>query len=233
MLGTGTAWVLLAATQRLVEPVIDDAFGCTHIVEGLYGHMLSLRNGGSAFAWVADLLGVDWRDSEQVDRLLSSVPAGSDGVGSWPFLAPGTGHGLRPNTGGRFMGLRLSHGRAHLLRAVVEGLTLELARYLGFLTGAALPANRIVMSGGAAGSRVTPQIVADVTGLPVATATEPDTSALGAAVIARGLAEGAADLAALCEAMRAPVQGLEPGPDSGCYARLLEDYVASLPLAGS
>ncbi len=233
MLGTGTAWVLLAATARLVEPVIDDAFVCTHVVDGLYGHMLSLRNGGSAFAWMADLLGLDWQDSEEADRLLVSAPAGSDGVRFWPFLAPGAGAGLKPGTAGRLAGLRLSHGRAHLLRAAVEGLAFELARYVRLLTGAGLPADRIVMCGGAAVSRVTPQIVADVTGLPVAASTEPDTSALGAAVIARGLAEEEADLAVLCEAMRPPVRNLEPDVDSDRYARLVEEYVDSLPIASA
>jgi xylulokinase len=49
MVGTGTAWVLLAVNDRLAAPVIDEAFVCNHVVEGLSGQILSLVNGGSAF----------------------------------------------------------------------------------------------------------------------------------------------------------------------------------------
>lgn len=232
MFGAGTAWVLLAATSRLTEPVIGAAFVCTHLAEGLYSQMLSLVTGGSAFAWAADLVGWDWQDHDETDRLLQSVAAGSDGLRFWPFLVPGAGAGLKSGTSGRLTGLRLSHAAAHVVRATVEGLALELARCLRFLTDAGMEVKRLVMCGGGADSRVTPQIIADVTGLPIACTTETDMSALGAAIVARGLLEQSADLAALSEVMTPPVREFNPGSDSPLYQQLLEKYVASLPLAG-
>ena len=51
MFGAGTAWVLLAVTNQLLPPVTDDALVSHHVVDRLWGQIVSMRNGGSAFAW--------------------------------------------------------------------------------------------------------------------------------------------------------------------------------------
>jgi xylulokinase len=166
--------------------------------------------------------------AEELDGAMMGVPPGCDGLRCRPQLAS-PGAGLPPDTRGRLAGLRLSHGRAHLLRAVLEGLSLELARYLGFLTDAGIAVDRLVMCGGAAASRLAPQIVADATGLPVSCVTERAVSAHGAAVVARALAEGSRDLAGLSTQMAPPVRSVEPGAAAPLYRQLLNEYVASLP----
>ena len=229
MLGAGTAWVLLAATPTLADPVTDDALVCPHVVDGLYGQMLAMANGGSAVTWVCELLGLD--TGVDIDARIAAVPAGSDGVRFWALLASVGGAGLVPGTPGRITGLQLFHKGDHILRAVVEGLALELARYLRRMADAGIEPRRLVLGGGAADSRVTPQIVADATGLPVACALETATSALGAAVLGRALAEPHADLGALSEAMCPEVRVFAPGPDAGRYRRLLDAYLDAVPQA--
>jgi sugar (pentulose or hexulose) kinase len=230
MFGAGTAWVLLAATDRLAAPVVPEAFVCTHVVEGLYGQMLSMVNGGSSFAWATKMLGLDGKSAGEVDALLERAPAGAEGIRFWPLLAPGGGAGLGPGTAGRLSGLRLSHGPPHILRAVVEGLALELVRYLRWLSDAGVRVERLVMCGGATASRMTPQIVADAARVPVACCKEADTSALGAAILARALVERGRGLAALSRETAPAVRTCEPGPNSPLYRDMLEEYVASLPL---
>jgi xylulokinase len=220
MFGAGTAWVLLAVTTDPAQPVTPAGFVCRHPVPGLFGQMLSLVNGGSAVGWAVRLMGLEHAGGIDLDPLMSSVPPGADGLRFVPLLAPGSRLGP-----GRVTGLTLSHGREHLLRAVVEGLACELARHLHHLTDSGIPAGRLVMTGGASASRVTPQIVSDVTALPVACTAEPDMSALGAAVLARAMTEPGQSLAALSEAMAPPVRTFEPSADAVTYARLLEEYV--------
>lgn len=213
--GAGTAWVLLANGARLSRPICPDAFVCPHPVSGLYGQMLSLRNGGSAIHWALDLIGQKKSSPEAVDRLLSEAPLGCDGLQVWPLLATGAG---------RIEGLTLAHGPAHLLRAVVEGLACELARHLRMLDGAGLPVKRLTMCGSAAASRATPRILADVTGLPVACVEAFDLSALGAAVAARAMAEGDVDFSRLTAP---PTSGktLKPGKNASNYRHLLARYL--------
>ena len=137
--GAGTAWVLLANSPQLTRPVINEAFVCPHPVSGLYGQMLSMRNGGSAIEWVLNMLGCDRASPESVDRLLAEAQPGSEGLRFWPLLSPAAGAEEAFQWGGRLTGVTLAHRPSHLLRAVVEGLACELARHLMLLTEAGIP----------------------------------------------------------------------------------------------
>ena len=97
------------------------------------------------------------------------------------------------------------------------------------LTAAGVAVERLVMCGPAAGSAVTPQIIADATGLPVACNAEPETAALGAAILARRLAEPNADLLTLTERMTPSVRNIAPGENDARYHALFDEYLASLP----
>ena len=154
---------------------------------------------------------------------------GADGVRLWPFLDAYGGY--RRLTSGRVLGLKLSHGRGHLLRATIEGLCFELARQLGWLTEAGCPVSRVIMCGGAARSRITPQIVADITGCTVVCPSESEISALGASMLARAIVESDAAMETVCRAMAAPAREVRPGPAVSAYAEMLRDYVTAVDAA--
>jgi sugar (pentulose or hexulose) kinase len=229
MVGAGTAWVLLAITDALPKPVTDEAFVCHHVVDGLWGQILSMVNGGSAVSWALEVTGHAGKHGAALDELLASAPPGSDGLVFWPFMSPFGPCGLTPGTKGRLDGLQLHHSAAHVIRAVVEGLACELNRYLGLLQGAGQKIGHLVMSGGAAGSRVTPALLADITGLPLLCFAEGDASLIGAAILARGLLEPKQPLALLAEAMGPSCQEVQPGAQAGFYQQQYQRYLASLP----
>jgi xylulokinase len=229
MVGTGTAWVLLAISGSLTAPATPDAFVCHHAVEGLWGQILSLENGGSALSWALELTGRTGAGGEEIDRLLESAPPGSDGLLCWPLFSALTVAGLAPDTKARIAGLQLSHRPGHVVRAVLEGLAFELKRHIGLLREAGLPIERLALSGGAAASRVTPAMLAAVTGLPLACAGSRASSPLGAAVIARGLCEPATPLATLAEEMAPPAGHVEPAADaSELYQAQYGEYLRSI-----
>ncbi len=229
MLGVGTAWVLLAVTETLEPPVMEEAIACRHPVPGMFGQMLSMVNGGSCVTWTLRTLDLENRDAAAIDALMAGIPPGCDGLRFRPLLSPGTGGaGLPPGTAGRIDGLRLGHTAAHILRAVVEGLACELGRYLSKMREGGVDASRLVMCGRAAASAVTPGIIADTTGLPVDCVAVPETSSLGAAVLARCLVEPGTGLAALADAMRPALRRVEPGAGSSTARAMLEEYIDSL-----
>jgi sugar (pentulose or hexulose) kinase len=117
-----------------------------------------------------------------------------------------------------------------LLRAAVEGLACELARYLSVLAEGGHSAGRLLLSGGAASSRVSPQIIADVTGRPVAAVTEPAVSALGAAILARAMVEPDRGLRESAEALASASRKFAPGPHARAYDALLRRFLAETPL---
>jgi sugar (pentulose or hexulose) kinase len=84
------------------------------------------------------------------------------------------------------------------------------------------------MCGGAATGRVTPQIIAAVTGLPVACQTGGEGSLLGAAILARALTQTDPRLEQLARDMTPPTVDLDPGSEADVYREVYQCYLASL-----
>jgi xylulokinase len=187
--------------------------------------MLSMGNGGSAIEWVIKMLGYDKASPETVDRLLAETSPGSDGLQFWPLLSPAAWANHAFSAGGQITGITLAHRPSHLLRAVIEGLACELARHLTMLVDAGLTVKRLTMCGSAASSRFTPQIIADVTRRPVTCVDAFDVSALGAAAVARALAEGDSEFARLTAAAPPIGKTVLPGRDAAGYRALFEKYM--------
>jgi sugar (pentulose or hexulose) kinase len=227
MIGAGTAWVLLAVSDKRKVPVTENAFVCHHVSEH-WGQIVSLVNGGSSLTWALELMGFSKRSSGEIEQLLRSAPAGSDGVSFRPFMVRAGGEGVASDIKGSFAGLQLTHQPAHLARAVVEGLAFELKRHLSFLVRGGVPVKNLVMGGATAASRVTTQIVADVTGLPLKCFPDGAGSAFGAAILARGLAETDRSLAELSDEMILWARAVRPDKNQSLYADRFEEYVAEL-----
>jgi sugar (pentulose or hexulose) kinase len=115
------------------------------------------------------------------DQLLAEVPAGSDGLMLQPYWSPSNGDG--PETRGAIIGFTESHTRAHLYRAMIEGLTYALRESKELLekrSGKSI--TRLVVSGGGSQSDQIMQITADIFGMPVFRPHTFETSSLGAAI---------------------------------------------------
>jgi sugar (pentulose or hexulose) kinase len=76
---------------------------------------------------------------------------------------------------------------------------------------------------------VTPQIIADITGLPLNCYGQNTGSPLGAAIVARGLREPQRSLADLANEMLGPARRVEPGQNASFYSARFAEYMGSLP----
>ncbi len=115
----------------------------------------------------------------------AAIAPGADGVLFLPYLMGERSPVWDARASGAFVGLNLVHTRAHLYRAVLEGVTLALRHNMeAGARGAASLEGRLVVVGGAARSDLWMQIIADATGYPVWTITEEVEAALGAARLA-------------------------------------------------
>lgn len=226
MFGAGTAWVLLAVADHLMRPVSPLSWVCNHLIPNRWGQIVALVIGGSVFKWAMELAGLANASNEQIDDLLDSVPPGSDGLMLLPFL-DGTG-GPNRLSNGQLCQMKLSHNRAHLLRATLEGLSYELARQLGWLVDSGCPVNKLIMCGSATQSRCTPQIVADITGREVICPSEPHISAFGAAILAQALVEPGKTLANLSQLMVSQTRDVKPSPAASAYDPKLAEYIKTV-----
>ena len=168
MVGTGTAWVLLAVNDRLAAPVIDEAFVCHHVVDGLCGQILSLVNGGSSFTWALNLTGLGGQGPRSHRSACwsprSRAAPGSASGRSWSPRACRA----RPGNTGPVVGAAALASPGRRAAGGGRGAGLRTESVSRFPAQAGWPVERLVMGGGAAASRVTTQIMADVTGLPLA-----------------------------------------------------------------
>ena len=100
------------------------------------------------------------------------------------------------------------------------------------LAKAGIAVARLTMCGGAAASRLTPQIIADVTQQAVAHVEAFDVSALGAAVVAQALLDPAVPLEELARRRMPPSRLVLPGENADIYCKVREHYLASFPSSG-
>jgi xylulokinase len=135
------------------------------------------------------------------DDRIAEIPAGSDGLISLPFFNGERTPNL-PDAKGCLLGLDATNcSKGHLLRATVEGATFGLKFGIDELAALGVEADAIVLTGGGANSRVWRQIVADVSGLPVAPLRHNEGASFGAALQALWTLEREADDSVTIEAV--------------------------------
>ncbi|MGE5482954.1 MAG: FGGY-family carbohydrate kinase [Bacteroidota bacterium] len=199
---TGTAETALAIVQgdlsSMAAPGVT--LGC-HVVNDFVYAMTTMRASGASTEWAlrefADL-GQNRPSSggqpapgyETLLRLLEKGQAADKGLFFFPLLRGSLVPDNHPEATGAFLGLRDTHTRADLARAVFEGVCLEAAYevdYLRQVTGVGL--DRAIAVGGATKNPLWMQIKADVYGLPVDVPVVQEAALLGAAMLA-GLGVG-------------------------------------------
>lgn len=121
---------------------------------------------------------------EQLEPLLAKVAPGSDGLVFDPHVAPGIIY-PGPEARGALVGLSDQHTRAHLYRAVIEGIAYALRQGKERIEKAlGQPLLRIRVSGGGSQSDQVMQILADVLAVEVERPHTYEASGLGAAMAA-------------------------------------------------
>ena len=145
----------------------------------------------------------------------------------------------RPDLRGSLHELTAAHDRSHIARAVLEGLAFACKDVADRLVAMKLPVADVLLVGGGAKSRVWAQLRADALGLPHRVAADPDTSPLGAAMIASVTAGIHVDLAAAARHVSTVTDEVSPNPDAAAplaaaYRRyqLLVGHMASFATRG-
>jgi L-xylulokinase len=144
-------------------------------------------------------------------ELCSELVASVDPTGDVPIYHPFL-YGSQQNGSARagFYGIAGWHTRAHMLRALFEGVAFEHKRHVDRLRSAGARVDEIVLSGGGSRSQVWPQIFADILDVPVTVARSRETGALGAAIAAAVGAGTFANFAEGAAAMTAAARNYQP-----------------------
>jgi gluconokinase len=185
------------ALRTIVDGPTADKAGrlfCYALTEDRWAIGGAINNAGSVVRWAGqtfaggfDRPAAEGEEADVRDAALlteaAQAPPGSDGLLCLPYLlgerAPWWRAGLR----GAYLGLRREHGRAHLVRAAVEGVCQQLALVRDTFADEGIPVTEVRATGGAVASELWVGVLAAALDLPVAIADTPEGTALGACLL--------------------------------------------------
>ena len=184
----GTSGVVFAATDR---PALDPRgrmHTFCHAIPGRWHVMGVTQAAGLSLRWFRDNFGVDSSGArESYDRLTAEaakIPAGSDGLLWTPYLMGERTPHLDSSARGALVGLTASHTRAHVVRAILEGVAFSLRDTFTLFQEMDVPVTNIRLGGGGARSPLWRQIQADIYGRAVEIVEAEEGAAYGAAILA-------------------------------------------------
>ena len=148
-----------------------------------------------------------------LDELLAQTEPGAEGLVLQPFWNPVLGE-TGPEGRGSIIGFKDFHTRAHVYRALIEGLAFALRSGKERIERRTkTPISCIRLSGGGAQSDQVAQIVADVLNLPVERFDDCEASGRGAAMVGAAAVGWYSSIAAAGEAMAGETHRTTPNPD--------------------
>jgi sugar (pentulose or hexulose) kinase len=148
-----------------------------------------------------------------LDELLAQTEPGAEGLLLQPFWNPVLGE-TGPEGRGSIIGFKDFHTRAHVYRALIEGLAFALRSGKERIERRTkTPISCIRLSGGGAQSDQVAQIVADVLNLPVERFDDCEASGRGAAMVGAAAVGWYSSIAAAGEAMAGETHRTTPNPD--------------------
>jgi xylulokinase len=223
---TGTSGVVFAhMDEPRMDPQLRTHTFC-HAVPRKWHVMGVMLSAGGSLRWYRDALaqqevaeakqrGVD--PYELLTEEAAQAPPGCEGLIFLPYLTGERTPYPDPWARGVYFGLTLRHAKAHLVRAILEGVSYGLRDSLEILREMGLPISQVRASGGGARSALWRQIQADVFDAEMVTINVEEGPAFGAALLA-GVGAGVfATVEEACDRTITITDRTEPNPDNSAF----------------
>ena len=189
----GTSGVVFAHSSQVTIDPKGRVHTCCCAVPGAWHVMGVTQAAGLSLQWfrnnfcqdyieAAKQQGIDAYDLINMD--VAAIPAGSERLIYLPYLMGERTPHLAPACRGVFFGLSAIHTRAHMLRAVMEGVSYSLCDCNDILKEMGVHVSQMMACGGGGRSPVWRQMLADLYDCQVKTVHQSEGPALGAAILA-------------------------------------------------
>ena len=235
----GTSGVVFAASDK---PALDPrgrVHTFCHAVPGRWHVMGVTQGAGLSLRWFRDQFVDPDKDGgdryEKLTGAAAKIGPGADGLLWAPYLMGERTPHLDPYARAALVGLTAGHTRAHVVRAIMEGVAFSLRDTFEIFKEMDVRVEEIRLGGGGARSQLWRQIQADVYGRTVATVAAEEGAAYGAALLA-GVGTGAwPSVDAACETVVRIAGRFDPNPKAveildSQYARFRQLYPALRPI---
>lgn len=193
MVSLGTSGVVFAPTDKAYIGGEHGLASFDHCVPGVSYLMGCVISAGGALQWYRNTLcGEEMVQAKRAKRdaydlmleAAAETPLGAEDLLFLPYLMGERTPHADPNARGMLFGLSARHTKAHITRAVIEGITFALRDSLELVKGKGVEVKEIRATGGGARNAFWLQTLADVFGLPVCPIENPEGAAMGAAILA-------------------------------------------------
>jgi xylulokinase len=218
----GTSGVLFAHAEECAVDPSGRIHSFAHAVPGRYCLLAVTLSAGGSLRWWRNVTGLGYDDL--VDEA-ETVPPGSEGLVFLPYLTGERTPHLDARASGVFVGLTASHTRAHMTRALMEGVLFSLRDGLEIMRGLEVRPSEIRAIGGGATSDLWLRLQADVYGAPVHRLAVEEGAAYGAALLGHVAAGTFSDVGEATSVVRTLEEVTEPDPRRvRAYERTYEVY---------
>lgn len=234
----GTSGVVFASSESYRQEPEGRLHAFCHALPSSWHLMGVMLSAAGSFRWFRDALGqaelAEARATNaDVYELLTgeaaSAPAGCEGLIFLPYLTGERTPYPDPDARGVYFGLTLRHRKAHLIRAVLEGVAYGLRDSLDLMRALGLKISQVRASGGGARSRLWRQILADVFDSEIVLVNVTEGAAYGAALLA-GVGAGLyRDVHDACAQTIRVTDRVEPSENARIYADYYPIYRALYP----
>ncbi len=178
----GSTGALRVATPRPLQSG-DLSTWCYYIGDRLWLTGGATNDGGSVLKWFRDRIFDGDLNYEVMSAMAKEVPPGSRGLLFLPFLAGERCPHWRADARAVFHGLTLSHTKAEMVRAMMEGVAFQMYNVFSFLGNLVCHPYQIRVTGGIVHSPVWLSIFADLFGRPLSIPQNGESSAVGTAIL--------------------------------------------------
>lgn len=229
----GTSGVVFAASRTAQVHPEGRLHAFCHAVPGRWHLMGVMLSAGGSLRWLRDALyGAEAAADraagrDPYDRMVAEAadtPPGAAGLIFLPYLTGERTPHADPAARGAWIGLGLQHGRPHMARAVLEGISFGLLDSLELVRAMGVPVPGVRVTGGGARSRFWRELLAAVFGVPITGMAADEGPAYGAAVLAAVGAGLYPTVDAACTAMVRTAGTVPAACDRGVYPELYEAY---------
>jgi xylulokinase len=218
----GTSGVLFAHAEECAVDPSGRIHAFAHAVPARYCLLAVTLSAGGSLRWWRDVTGLGYDD---LVAEAETVEPGSEGLVFLPYLTGERTPHLDARASGLFLGLTASHTRAHMTRALMEGVLFSLRDGLEIMRGLEVRPSQIRAIGGGATSDLWLRLQADVYAAPVHRLAVEEGAAYGAALLGHVAAGTFADVGEATSVVRTLDEVTEPDPRRvRAYERTYELY---------
>jgi xylulokinase len=238
-----SSWIAIATRKPIYDPAMQ-TFTWAHLVHGMFSPNGSMQTAGGAYQWLRNTFCQQEKEAaeqqkispyELMDKLAEQSIPGANGLLFLPYLLGERSPRWNPDARAVYFGLTMGHSRADVIRATLEGITLNLKVILESFRQQGAQINGIRVIGGGAKGHIWRQIMADIYGIPIYRLALPAEATSFGAALAGGIGVGIYKDWSLAETLTPIVDEIQPDPQMTAYYEKLygifnQAYEAFVPL---